>query len=418
MVVIDILLAGAVTYAALSSERGVLIALVAACVCLVCWQVAVFLRARRGALALGIERNIRLPHYLQAGVQGCHYAYLGLYYPAVQAHLPLIAIQIVVFYAMEMLLQWSRGRNWRVGFGPLPVVGSINLFLWFEPEYFFGQLLLIAGALASREFVRWRRSGRSSHIFNPSAIALAAAAATTGINHILAFELPPSFFELMFVFGILLQIFFATTLVTFGAVLTFALIHYGGTPAPGRMAAVQRVPHQRLPGPEPAGHGPGDLAQVADAGKFLFGVTWGVAIWCCYVGLRSLDLPPYYDKILTVPLVNLLVPVFERAGRALAVSFRFDRAVYIAVYAGLFLLILPTLKLQYRAADYHLKDRLPAIASPEVWKSIPLVKEKRLFCELHRRACEPWGIAGELRLRYAVVKDIDRLRKAAASAGP
>ena len=73
MVVIDILLAGAVTYAALSSERGVLIALVAACVCLVCWQVAVFLRARRGALALGIERNIRLPHYLQAGVQGCHY---------------------------------------------------------------------------------------------------------------------------------------------------------------------------------------------------------------------------------------------------------------------------------------------------------------------------------------------------------
>ena len=156
-------------------------------------------------------------------------------------------------------------------------------------------------------------------------------------------------------------------------------------------------------------------------GKFLFGVTWGVAIWCCYVGLRFLfgvDLPPYYDKILTVPLVNLLVPVFERAGRALAVSFRFDRAVYIAVYAGLFLLILPTLKLQYRAADYHLKDRLPAIASPEVWKSIPLVKEKRLFCERHRRACEPWGIAGELRLRYAVVKDIDRLRKAAASAGP
>ena len=97
----------------------------------------------------------------------------------------------------------------------------------------------MAGALATREFVRWRRDGRSSHVFNPSAIALAAAGvflmatdtttATTGINHILAFELPPSFFELMFVFGILLQIFFATTLVTFGAVLALALIHYGGT---------------------------------------------------------------------------------------------------------------------------------------------------------------------------------------------
>ncbi len=437
MVVIDILLAGAVTYAALSSERGVLIALVAACVCLVCWQVAVFLRARRGALALGIERNIRLPHYLQAGVQACHYLYLGLYYPAVQEHLPLIAIQIVVFYALEMLLQWSRGRNWRAGFGPLPVVGSINLFLWFEPAYFVGQLLLVAGALASREFVRWRRNGRSSHIFNPSAIALAAAGvflmatdtttATTGINHILAFELPPSFFELMFVCGILLQIFFATTLVTFGAVLALALIHYGGTLLLGawplfNVFHISVFLGLNLLATDPA------TSPKSPMGKFLFGVTWGVAIWCCYVGLRSLDLPPYYDKILTVPLVNLLVPVFERAGRAMALSFRFDRAVYIAVYAGLFLLILPTLKLQYRAADYYLKDRLPAIASPEVWKSIPLVKEKRLFCERHRRACEPWGIAeeirhhaqlaGELRLRYTVVEDIDRLRKAAGSPGP
>ena len=428
----DVLLAGAVTWAALSGERGVVAALVPACACIVCWQAVVLLRSRRGELALGVERNIRLPHYFQAGVQACHYLYLGLYYPAVREHLPLIAIQVVVFYAMEMLLQWSRGRPWRAGFGPLPVVGSINLFLWFEPEYFFGQLLLIAGALAAREFVRWRRDGRPSHIFNPSAIALAAAGvflmatdtttATTGINHILAFELPPTFFELMFVFGILLQVFFATTLVTFGAVLALALIHYGGVLLLGawplfNIFHISVFLVLNLLATDPA------TSPRSPVGKLLFGLTWGVAIWCCYVGLRLLELPPYYDKILTVPLVNLLVPLFERAGRALPVSFRFDRAAFIAAYAGLFLLILPTLKLQYRSADYYLEDRLPPIASPEVWKSIPLVQEKRLFCERHRRACEPWGIAeeirnyaafaAELRLRYAVVQDIDRLRKEA-----
>ena len=269
----DVLLAGAMTWAALSGERGVAIALGAAFACLTCWQVAVFLRAGRRGLALRIERNVRLPHYFQAGVQACHYLYLGLYYPAVREHLPLIAIQVVVFYAMEMLLQWSRGRPWRAGFGPLPVVGSINLFLWFEPAYFFGQLLLVAGALASREFVRRRRDGRSSHVFNPSAIALAAAGvflmatdtttATTGINHILAFELPPSFFELMFVFGILLQVFFANhpgDLRRGAGARAHPLRRH---PAAGCVAAVQHLPHQRVPGTEPAGHRPRDLAAVS-----------------------------------------------------------------------------------------------------------------------------------------------------------
>ena len=84
--------------------------------------------------------------------------------------------------------------------------------------------------------------------------------------------------------------------------------------------------------------------------------------------------------------------------------------------------------LQYRSAVYYLQDRLPPITSAEVWKSIPLVKEKPLFCERHRRAYEPWGhgsgdpqllaFAAELRLRYAVVQDIDRLRNYGAHDRP
>ena len=106
---VDVLLVGAVAYAALSGSTGVLAALIPFSMCLVFWQILVFVRARRGNLTLGVERTIKLPHYFQTGVQTCHYLYLGIYYPAVWFHLPLIAIQVVVFYAIEMLIQWSRG---------------------------------------------------------------------------------------------------------------------------------------------------------------------------------------------------------------------------------------------------------------------------------------------------------------------
>ena len=195
----------------------------------------------------------------------------------------------------------------------------------------------------------------------------------------------------MFVFGILLQIFFATTLVTFGAVLALALIHYGGILLLGawplfNIFHISVFLGLNLLATDPA------TSPRTPAGKLLFGLTWGVAIWCCYVGLRLLELPPYYDKILTVPLVNLMVPLFERAGRAITMSFRFDRAVFIAAYAGLFLLILPTLKLQYRSADYYLQgppspDRL----SRGLEVHPPGAGEAALYCERHRRACEPWG---------------------------
>lgn len=432
-VLLDVLLASATIYAALSDKFGVAIALVAVCACLFCWQAMLFLRAKRGEVTLRVERNIRLPHYLQAAVQACHYAYLGLYYPAIWTHLPHLAIQIIFFYTMEMLLQWSRGKKWRIGFGPLPVVGSINLFLWFEPKYFFAQLLLIAGALLTKEFVRWRWKRLSSHIFNPSAVVLAAAGvflmitktttATTGINHILAYELPPNFFEFMFVFGILLQVFFSTTLVTLGAVLALSLIHFTGILLLGEWPLINIFHINVFLGLNLLATDPA-TSPKSPVGKLIFGLTWGMSIWCCYVGLRYLELPTYYDKILTVPLVNILVPVFERVGRAIDVSFRFDKAVYIAAYTGLFILILPTLKLQFRTTGYYLEEHLAPIASPELWKSIPLINEKRLYCERHRRACEPWGFiseirhypefAGKLWFLHSMMVDIDRLKNETA----
>ena len=130
--------------------------------------------------------------------------------------------------------------------------------------------------------------------------------------------------------------------------LALALIDYGGTLLLGAWPLFNILYISVVPGPEPDGHGPRDLAPHAARHPPVW--LWGVVIWCCYLGRRWLEIPPYYDKILTVPLVP---PFRTGAGQAITMSFRFDRAVFIAAYAGLLLLLLPTLKLQCRSAEYY-----------------------------------------------------------------
>lgn len=382
------------------------LSIVAAGACLLIWQLAVAWRAHRGAMVLQVIPNIRMPHYFQAAVQGCHYIYLGLYYEHIVDYLPMIVVQLVTAYLLEMLLSWSRGRAWQAGFGPFPVIGSINLFLWFKPEYFYCQLLLVTFAALTKEFVRWDRDGRSSHIFNPSAIALAATAVillaadattmTTGVNHILAYEVPPNFFEVMFLFGLLLQVFFSTTLITLGAVIALSIIFYGGLFTLGEpllffIFHINVFLGLNLLATDPA------TSPRPQFGKFLFGLTWGTAIWCCYIFLSWLELPSYYDKILTVPIVNLMVPLFDRIGHRVRIPFQDRRFVYIALYIGLFNLILPRLKTPDDESDYHLKGKLPRPVAYESWKSLRLHRERDRFCTSFPRACEPWGLLEEIR---------------------
>jgi hypothetical protein len=43
-----------------------------------------------------------------------------------------MAGQLLFAYAFDMLLGWSRRERYTLGFGPFPVIFSINLFLWFR----------------------------------------------------------------------------------------------------------------------------------------------------------------------------------------------------------------------------------------------------------------------------------------------
>src|SRR5580704_3023002 len=111
-------------------------------------------------------------HYVQLMMHGSIYAYWGYYWREVYNHVPLIAAQIVFAFVVDMLVCWSRRDKWILGFGPFPIVLSTNLFLWFKPDWFFLQFLMLATGVLCKEFVTWNRDGRRAHIFNPSAIAL------------------------------------------------------------------------------------------------------------------------------------------------------------------------------------------------------------------------------------------------------
>ncbi len=135
-----------------------------------------FLLRRQVARSGRVLRYVVVPrpvHYVQLTMHTSIYLYWGWYWREVYHYAPLIVAQIIFVYAFDMLLCWSRRDQWILGFGPFPIVLSTNLFLWFKDDWFFLQFLLVSTGVFCKEFITWQRDGRRTHIFNPSAIALA-----------------------------------------------------------------------------------------------------------------------------------------------------------------------------------------------------------------------------------------------------
>ena len=132
------------------------------------------------SLILGGKRPFRIvvvpprpQHYIQTFCHSCVYLYWGYYWPPVYDFFPLLAGQLLFAYAFDILLAWSRGDDYQLGWGPFPIVFSTNLFLWFKDDWFYWQFVLIGLGFAGKAFVRWNRDGKRVHVFNPSALTLA-----------------------------------------------------------------------------------------------------------------------------------------------------------------------------------------------------------------------------------------------------
>ena len=110
--------------------------IVAAALLLLAWSGLLFgVLRRRQKVALEIV--LRRQHYLQACQQGAVILYWGYYWREVYHAAPLIAAQLLFAYGFDSLLSWTHRRKFMLGFGPFPIVFSINLFLWFKDDWFY-----------------------------------------------------------------------------------------------------------------------------------------------------------------------------------------------------------------------------------------------------------------------------------------
>jgi hypothetical protein len=285
--------------------------------------VLVWLRSRERHLTF--EFQPRAQHYLQASMQGIVLGYWGWYWRPVYEAIPLIAAQLAFAYAFDMLLTWSRRDNYTLGFGPFPVIFSINLFLWFRPEWFFLQFSMIAVGFAAKELIRWDKGGRSAHIFNPSSFPLALFSIGLILTGTTSWTLgqeiartqfnPPHIYLLLFLIGLPGQLLFGVTTMTMSAVLTtyfFGLAYFGWT---GTYFFVDSyIPIAVFLGMHLLFTDPSTSPRT-ELGRIIFGVLYGAGNILLYVILRDAGIPAFYDKLLPVPILNLSITLIDRVAQ-------------------------------------------------------------------------------------------------------
>ncbi len=298
-------------------------------------------------------------HYIQLAVQFCFYAYWGWYWHRVYQFVPLLAAQIVFIYALDMMVCWWRRDEWILGFGPLPIVLSANLFIWFKDDWFFLQFVLVATGVLCKEFIKWERDGRRTHIFNPSAIALfvfslvliftQSTSITWGQEIATTFQRPPNIYVEIFLLGIIVQALFSVTLVTLAAAAVLYVLNLAYTQATGVYYFVDsNIPAAVFLGLHLLVTDPATSPRKSPA-KIVFGGLYGAMVFVLYGALTSMGAPGFYDKLLCVPVLNLMVRALDRwAGRlqlpAWASSWtpRQRNFAHMGIWAALFAVMLTT----------------------------------------------------------------------------
>ncbi len=301
----------------------------------------------------------RVQHYLQAATQVSIFAYWGWYSPAVYDALPLIVAQVCFAYAFDMLLTWYRRDEYALGFGPLPVILSINLFIWFKPDWFYLQFVMIALGFCAKEFIRWQKDGRKAHIFNPSSfplsvfsvalIASGTTAWTSGVDIATTLFYPPHIYLFLFLVSLPGQILFGVTSMTLSAIVTTYVLGLGYFAATGTYYFIDAyIPVAVFLGMHLLFTDP-STSPRSELGRILFGVLYGVSVFVLYGLLREWGIPTFYDKLLPVPVLNLSIRAIDRLAQSRALRV-FDpshigrrlrpqqrRLAYTAVWALVFM---------------------------------------------------------------------------------
>ena len=314
----------------IQSNLALAISIWGAAIVLLAWLIMLYLKLRHEHASRTFQTMLRPQHYVQALVQLAVFAYWGWHWRPVYEFGILLAAQLIFAYVFDMLLAWSRRETYTLGFGPFPIIFSINLFLWFRDDWFYLQFLMVGIGFLGKEFVRWKREGRTVHIFNPSAFSLGLfslvliATGTTdltwGQEIASTLTLAPMIYLYLFLLGLVVMYFFSITLVSGAA----AMVLFGLS---ALYTSLTGVPYF-LDSEIPAAVFLGLHLLVTDpstsprsrAGKLVFGGLYGLGVFGLYSLLGAYGAPTFYDKLLAVPLLNLsvrgidaLIPVIRRS---------------------------------------------------------------------------------------------------------
>ena len=286
------------------------------------WQIVLWWGSRRKSHWGLLSLELRPQHYLQAALQFAVFAYWGYYWRPVYDQAWLLLAQVAFAYSFDMLLCWSRRANYRLGFGPFPIVFSTNLFLWFRDDWFYLQFVMIAIGFMGKEFVRWRRDGQWVHMFNPSAFSLSlfslvlivtgTSELTWGVDIATTLSLAPRIYLFLFLIGLVVMYCFSVTLIAGTAAMAlfgFSALYSGITGIPYFLDA--EIPTAVFLGLHLLVTDP-STSPKSLLGKSFFGLLYGVGVFVLYALLGSFGFPTFYDKLLCVPLLNLSVRWIDR----------------------------------------------------------------------------------------------------------
>ena len=300
---------------------------------LLAWNALLLATAQHRRRTLSLEIVVRKQHYLQACAHISILLYWGAYWEGVHDAAPLIAAQLLFAYAFDALLAWSRRDTYTLGFGPFPIIFSANLFLWFKPQYFYLQFLMVAVGFAAKELIRWQKDGKRVHIFNPSSFTLGLFSivliltgstrltwgqeiATTQLN-------PPHIYLLIFLVSLPAQLLFGVAPMTLAAVATtyaFGVLYHATTGSHfflGGSIPIAVFLGMHLLFTDPS------TSPRTELGRLLFGALYGGSVVALFALLGRLGVPTFYDKLLPVPILNVMIRVIDRAARSNILS-RFD----------------------------------------------------------------------------------------------
>ena len=328
---------------------------------LLLWCAVLAVLAWRGKRQLSIQFVPRAQHWVQACAQLTLILYIAANGTLFRASLPFIFAQLVFAYGVDSLLNWSRRSVYLIGFGPFPIIFSINLFLLFKPPWLIWQFALIILGFVAKEFIRWTRDGRSAHIFNPSSFPLAVVSVVllvTGASD-LAFGSAianeefdtPHIHLAIFLLALPGQFLFGVARTTLAAALTLYAVGMLYLSATGTYLLYDAfIPPAVFIGMTLLVTDP-STSPRRDVGRLVFGMLYGLMTAAAFVLLERAGAPTFYDKLLPVPLLNLMVRRLDRISlpRSLAtvplvqrlrsLSPRRRHVVVTGVWAAVFVLL-------------------------------------------------------------------------------